>query len=120
MQLRDIINKLHDDDGLADAGAAERAHLAALQEGANQVDDFDTRREDLRRRGLLDQRRREPVNRIVLFRVNRPSLVNGIAGHIKHSSHDTFTDRHAYWPTAIRYVEAAFETFGAGHGDGSD
>jgi hypothetical protein len=28
---RDVVNQLHDDDGLADAGAAEEANLAALR-----------------------------------------------------------------------------------------
>ena len=32
VQLRDVVDQLHDHDGLADAGAAERADLAALQE----------------------------------------------------------------------------------------
>jgi hypothetical protein len=55
MKLRNIINKLHDDDRLADPGAAERAYLAALEERANQVDDFDSCRKNLWRYGLLDQ-----------------------------------------------------------------
>jgi hypothetical protein len=39
---------LHDDDGLADAGAAERADLAALDERTDQVDHFYSGRQHCR------------------------------------------------------------------------
>ena len=42
----DVVDQLHDDDGLADAGAAERADFAALGEGADQIDDLDAGLED--------------------------------------------------------------------------
>ena len=58
VELGDVVDQLHDDDGLADAGAAERADLAALEERADQVDDLDARGEHLRRGRLIDQRRR--------------------------------------------------------------
>jgi len=51
VQLGDVVDELHDDDGLADAGAAERADLAALEEGADQVNDLDAGGENL---GLVD------------------------------------------------------------------
>ena len=37
---RDVVDELHDDDGLAHARAAEQADLAALQERLDQVDDL--------------------------------------------------------------------------------
>jgi hypothetical protein len=46
--LGDVVDQLLDDDGLADAGAAEEADLAALHERGDQVDDLDARLEDLR------------------------------------------------------------------------
>jgi peptide chain release factor 1 len=39
----DVVDQLHDDDGLADAGAAEQTNLAALQVRLEQVDDLDAR-----------------------------------------------------------------------------
>src|SRR5262249_12360819 len=120
MQLGNIMNELHDHDRLADSGAAERAYLAALEEGANQVDDFDTSWKNLRRCGLFDQRWRKPVDRIIFLRLNRPALVYRISRNIKHPAHDTVPDGHAYWTTAIRNVEAAFETLRPGHGDCPD
>ena len=67
VELGDVVDQLHDDDGLADAGAAERADLAALEERADQVDDLDAGREHLRRRRLIDERRRRTVDRVALL-----------------------------------------------------
>ena len=53
MQLGDVVDEFHDDDGLADAGAAERADLAAFQERANEVNDLDAGRQNLRAGGLI-------------------------------------------------------------------
>ena len=57
VQLGDVVDQFHDDDGLADAGAAERADFAALQERADQINDLDAGGRDLRRRGLVHERR---------------------------------------------------------------
>ena len=43
----DVVDELLHDDGLADAGAAEQADLAALHVGREQVDDLDARLEEL-------------------------------------------------------------------------
>ena len=48
--LGDVVDQLHDDDGLADAGAAEETDLSALHERRDQVDDLDARLEDFRLR----------------------------------------------------------------------
>ena len=50
----DVVNQLHDDDGLADAGAAEQPDLAAAQVRLEQVDDLDAGLEHLQL-GRLDQ-----------------------------------------------------------------
>jgi peptide chain release factor 1 len=47
--LGDVVDQLLHGHGLADAGAAEQADLAALGVGAEQVDDLDAGDEDLRR-----------------------------------------------------------------------
>ena len=63
VELGDVVDQLHDDDRLADAGAAERAHFAALQEGADQIDDLDAGGEHLRGSRLVHERRRRAVDR---------------------------------------------------------
>ena len=63
VELGDVVDQLHDDDGLADPGAAEGADLAALQERADEIDDLDAGGQDLGRGGLVDQRRGGAVDR---------------------------------------------------------
>ncbi len=57
MLLGEVVDQLLDDHGLADAGAAEEADLAALGVGRQQVHDLDPGLEHLgRRRQVLDAR----------------------------------------------------------------
>ena len=117
VQLGDVVDQLHDDDGLADAGAAERADLAALEERADQIDDLDAGRQQLRRRRLIDERRRRTMDRIVLFRGDRPALVDRAAGDVEHAAHHAVADRHRDRPAGVGDGEAALEPLGAGHRD---
>src|ERR1700738_2467979 len=48
VRLGDIVDQLHDDDGLAYAGAAEQTDLAALGIGREQVDHLDAGDENFR------------------------------------------------------------------------
>jgi hypothetical protein len=43
VELGNVVDQLHDHDGLAHAGAAERADLPALEERTNKVDHFNAR-----------------------------------------------------------------------------
>ena len=45
--LGDVVNQLHDDDGLADTSTTEETNLATLGVGGQQVNDLDTRDEDV-------------------------------------------------------------------------
>ena len=63
VRLGDVVDQLLDDHGLADAGAAEQADLAALGVGREQVDDLDAGDEDLRFGRLLGVGRRRLVDR---------------------------------------------------------
>ena len=46
VRLGDVVDQFHDQHGLADAGAAEQADLAALGIGCEQVDDLDAGDQD--------------------------------------------------------------------------
>ena len=61
--LREVVDELLDEHGLADAGAAEEADLAAAQVGLEQVDDLDAGLEHLEAGGLLFERGRGAVDR---------------------------------------------------------
>ena len=62
VRLGDVVDQLHDQNGLADAGAAEQADLAALGVRRQQVDDLDAGDEDLRFRRLIREGRRRLVD----------------------------------------------------------
>ena len=61
--LGDVVDQLLHGHGLADAGAAEQADLAALGVGAEQVDHLDAGDQDFGRAGLLGEGRRLAVDR---------------------------------------------------------
>ena len=61
--LGDVVDQLLHGHGLADAGAAEQADLAALGVGAEQVDDLDAGDQDFRRGRLLGEGRGLAVDR---------------------------------------------------------
>ena len=63
MRLRDIVDQLHDDNGFANACAAEQADLAAFRIGGQQVDELNARNELRCFCGLLDAVGRITVNR---------------------------------------------------------
>ncbi len=63
MRLGDVVDQLHDDDGLADAGAAEQSDLAAARVGRKEIDDFDAGDQDLGLGRLVDEFGRGPVDR---------------------------------------------------------
>ena len=76
--LGDVVDQLHDDHGLADAGAAEQADLAALRVGLEQVDHLDARLEDLARR--------DQVLDVGGVAVDRPALLRPRPGRRRRSA----------------------------------
>ena len=75
----EVVDQFLNDDGLADARAAEQADLAAAQVRLDQVDDLDAGLEHFEARGLLFERGRRAVNRVVLLGV-RPGPSRPPAG----------------------------------------
>ena len=57
MRLGDVVDQFHDQHGLADAGAAEQADLAALGIGGEQIDDLDAGDQDFGIGRLVDEGR---------------------------------------------------------------
>ena len=71
---RDVVDQLLDQHGLADAGAAEEADLAALDVRRDQVDDLDPGLEDLDLRRQVAERRRIAMDRPALASPRRRSF----------------------------------------------
>ena len=73
--------------GLAHAGAAEQADLAALGVGGEQVDDLDAGLQHLHRGALLLESRGIAVDGPALLSLGDPiAAVDGFAQHIKHAA----------------------------------
>jgi len=96
--LRDALDHLLDEDGLADPGAAEQADLASEHVGGEQVDDLDARLEHLGLRLELVERRGLAVDGPALGDLEHLALleiqaladdVEDVAlGHVAHGDRD--------------------------------
>ena len=106
--LCDVADQLLDQDGLAEPGAAEEAHLAAAHERRDQVDHLDAGLEDLHRRLERLEARRVAVNRPAL-RVGRDrlALVDRLAEHVEKPSEGLLADRDADRSARVDHVDAA-------------
>jgi peptide chain release factor 1 len=120
VRLRDVVDELEDHDGLADAGAAERAGLAALDERADQVDDLDAGLEDFRLGVLLGERRSGAVNRVASSRASTAPLPStGVAGDVEDAAEHAVADGHRDGCAGVEHRHAAHEALGGGHRDGA-
>jgi hypothetical protein len=115
--LRDVADQLLDEDGLAQAGAAEEANLAALDEGRDQVDDLDARDEDLDSGLELVEIRRRTMDRPALLRLRILALVDRVAEHVEDAAERRRPDGHGDGRARILDVHAAGETVRGVHGD---
>ena len=119
VRLGDVVDQLHDDHGLADAGAAEQADLAALRIGGQQIDHLDSGDQDLGLGRLIDQLRRRLVDRHVNLGVDRPPLVDRLADHVEDAAEGLAPDRHRDRLAGIDHLLTPGQPVGAIHGDGS-
>src|SRR5262249_37288585 len=118
---RDVVNQLHDDDGLADAGAAEQTDLSALQVGLEEVDDLDACLEHPELGRLILEVGRRAMNRQALLRRHRPVWkIDRLAEHVQHAAERLGPDRHGDRAAEIEGLHAALQTVGGLHRDRAD
>ena len=120
MRLGDVVDQLLDDHGLADAGAAEQADLAALGVGREQVDDLDAGGEDVRLGRLVGIERRVRVDRARLRMRDGAGLIDRVADDIDDAPERALADRHRDRQAGVDDLLSAHEAFGRVHGDGAD
>jgi hypothetical protein len=113
-------DQLLDDNGLAHAGAAEQAGLAAAHQRAEQVDDLDAGLEQLGFRGQLIQLRRSVVDRPALGGFHRAQAVDGLADQIEHPAEGLDAHGHADRRAGVEDGRAALEAVGRAEGDRAD
>ena len=86
VHLGDVVDQFHDQNGLAHAGTAEEADLAALGVGREQVDDLDAGHQDFGFGRLLDELRRGLVDRAGLVGFDRAAFVHRLADHVQDAA----------------------------------
>ncbi len=119
MRLGDVVDQLHDQHGLADAGATEEADLAALRVGRQQIDDLDAGDQDLGIGRLVDEGGCRSVDRRGDLDVDRPGLVDRLADDVEDPPERLAADRHRDGSTRVDHLLAAGQAVGAVHGDGA-
>ncbi len=114
----DRVDQLHDRDRLADARAAEDARLATFGHRRDQVDDLETRLEDLDARRLILELRSRCVDRTTR-RVcwNRISQIDRTTEHVEDASQRRRPDRHADRRAGGVSGHAALQAVGRIHRD---
>ena len=118
--LRDVVDQLHDDHGLADPGTAEQPDLAALRVGRKQVHHLDARDQDLGFRRLLDEGRRRGVDRPAGLGLDGTALVDRVADHVDDAPQHLRPHRHRDAVAGIDRLGAAHEAVRGVHGDAAD
>ena len=115
----EVVDQFLNDDGLADARAAEQADLAAAEVGLEQIDDLDAGLEHFETRGLLFEGRRRAVNRVVQLGVHRTHLVHRLADHVEHAAERLRADRHHHRAPEADRLHAAHQALGGLQRDGA-
>src|SRR6266540_512108 len=117
VRFRHVVDQLHDDDGLADAGPAEQADLAALGVGREQIDNLDAGDENFRFRRLIDEERRRLMDRALFLVRDRAGLIDRIADDVDDTAQRAVADRHRNGLPGVDDLLPAHEAFADIHGD---
>ena len=117
---REVVDELLDDDGLADARAAEQAGLAALDVGLEQVDDLDAGLEDLGGRLEVLVLGGLAVDRVVGLDLGHRLAVDRLAEHVPDAAERGRADRHHHRAAGVDGLHPALDAVGGRHRDGAD
>ena len=119
VRLGDVVDQFHDQHGLADAGAAEQADLAALGIGREQIDDLDAGDENRGFGRLIGIGRRLLVDGAHRLALDRAGFVDRLADDVDDAAEQAGADRHRDRRAGVAHFLAAHQTFAGIHGDGA-
>ena len=114
---RDVADQLEQRHGLADAGAAEEADLAALGDGHDEVDDLDAGLEQLGRARLVLVPRRRAVDRPALLCADWAGFVDRVPRTSMMRPSVLGPTGHRNRLAGVGDADAAVQAFGGAHGD---
>ena len=93
----------------------KRADFTTLCERTDEVDHLDAGFQNIRLGILVDERGRGTMNSIFLGKLDRASLVGGLANDVEDAAKHTFTNRNGDRRRSIEDVHSALESFGPTH-----
>ena len=120
MALCDVVNEFLNENGLANASAAEQADLAALCIRREQVDNFDPGDEDFGLGRLVSEQGRFCVDRVGLCRANGAAFVNGLTNDVHDAAKRHGANGHRNLRAGVADWLTTGQAFGCVHGDGAD
>jgi hypothetical protein len=120
MSLSDIVNELHDEDGLSDTGTTEESNLSSSGVGSEEIDNLDTSNEEISTVTLLSEGRRVSVNGSVLISVNGTTLIDGLSNNIDNSTEGLGTDGYQNGGSDITDTLSSHETLSGVEGNSAD
>ena len=115
--LGDVVDQLHDQDGLADAGTAEEADLSAARVRGEEVDDLDAGFERLDLGSLVDKFRRGLVDVLEGLGLDRAGVVDRLSQHVQDATQRAFADRDGDARSGILGGDASGQAFRLVHRD---
>jgi len=118
--LGEVVNELLNQDGLADAGAAEQADLAALGVRREQVDDLDAGLEHLRRRSQVLDVRRIAMDGPTFLDLDGRTLIDRLAEQVEDASERDVADRDRDRSASVDDLDAARQAVGGVHGNATN
>lgn len=108
--LGDVVDKLLDEDGLADTGTTEQTNLSTTSVGGKQIDDLDTGNQNLGSGRLLDELGSLSVNGKVLVGLDGTTLVNGVTSDVHDTTKGSRADGNGDGSTCVLGLGATSET----------
>lgn len=92
MTLGDVVNKLHNNDGLADTSTSEETNLTSLAVGENEINDLDTGGEDGILGSLIGELGGDGVDGHAHLLSDVATLIDGITEDVEDTSEGLATD----------------------------
>ncbi len=115
-----IVDELLNQNGLADAGAAEQARLAATNVGLEQVDCLDAGLENLRGGRELLKGRRRMVDWVEALHLGHGLFVDGLTHDVPDAAEDVGADRHLHGRARVDGLIAALQAVRRRHSNGTN
>ena len=116
----DAGDQFGEDDGFAQAGAAEQTGLAAANQRRQQVDDLDAGLEEFGFAGKIAEGRRIGVDRPRLRGADRTAAIDRLAEQVEDAAERFLADGDRHGLAGVDHFHAADQAVGGAQGDAAD